>query len=594
MNKISDLSYDILAKGIYLKPDELRSYLNQYEKIAFSNKNYDRYRIDYHIMFLNNSAVFDKRGEAMYFAEKVKREYILQGQHSLIEVAQKCQIFSIRKNFKKVIEAYQKEKDFIGRLPDLLAQDKINPRIALDAFHVLSPVSASYSAIGDSLSLFAVYDLSEKIVKNLRPKIINPYNLLLTDLHLLEQQFFKAAFKEDYNTCSSILNEVEKLKAKYDGQTNTDFINLALIEWKADFYIRTEKIDSAEYYLKKYNALPQLTNDIKERIMLYTSKVEFLKGNYKSAFLQMQEANILSDSIKTDLTGELDDLLYSYTKAEDTQNALRIVEKVKQDQKLLILGLCSLFVIIISFIIWSRIRKNKIIQSKITRLNNIANIQIATIEEMAFQAVKKEQQRLGQDLHDSASSQLAAIKCQLDLLLSEKTDEKTDEKTTLQLLNIQKNLENVYITTRSKSHEWLALPDGKDEIIFSKQIETNLKLIFPSPRINKTVEIDEGVLQEMNSEQKIELLKIIQEAITNIIKHAKPKNILLLLYKENNDSFSLIIKNDGISSSKIKQDGAGITSIISRATKMGGNVNIDTQDKFEIYINIPYNLVVVV
>lgn len=584
LNKVSDLALTLLTNGVHIQTREMQQYLDLYKNIAFSNNiNTPYYRTNYYNILMNNTNLFDKDGEAMYFAEKLKKEYQLQGKPSLVDAAVKIRIFSVRKNHKKIIETYEKEKELIHSLPDLIEKNEIDPHIGIEAFYILSPLSSVYSTLGDTLNLNEIYDLSEKLVEKLRPKITHPNNRLYIDLHILEQQFFKAVFLEDYPACSVILNEVAKLSSKHPDSGNKDMVEMILNEWKTDFYIRAKNTDSATFYLKRLDAKLQHTNNIKERILFYKGEVEFLKENYKQAYHYVKEANILNDSLSSDIMTEMDGLLHSYMKAEETHNELLVVEKEKQNQLLIIYGMCLAFIFGIYIFFTLRKRKNKIIQDKITRLNNIANIQIATIEEMAFQAVKKEQQRLGQDLHDSASSQLVAVKHQLDLLLSERTD----EKTTAQLLNIQKNIETVYITTRNKSHEWLALPDGKDEIIFSKQIETNLELIFPSPRINKTVEIDEGALQEMNSEQKIELLKIIQEAITNIIKHAKPKNILLFLYKENNDSFSLIIKNDGISSSKIKQDGAGISSIISRVTKMGGNVNINTQDQFEIYINIP-------
>lgn len=584
MNQVRDFSYDVLGKGIYLTPDELRKHLVPYEKIAFGNNEYASYRIDYHIMFLNNAAVFDKRGEAMYFAEKTKREYTLQNQPSLIELAQKCQIFSTQKNFIKVIEAYEEEKDFIYSLSELLAQNKIKPRIALDALHVLSPVSASYASLGDSLSLAEIFDLSKRIVKELRPKTTSPYNLLLIDLHLLEQAFFKAAFKEDYDECRAILNKVEKLKTTYS-HTNTEFLNLALTEWKSDFYIRTEEIDSAEYYIQKYNELPQLTNDIKERIMRYSAKIEFLKKNYKDAFLKMEQANLLGDSIRIELIGELDQLLYSFTKAEDTQNELIKIEKAKRNQTIFIIGLCIVFIITISTFISMKVRKNKRIHAKIRRLKNVANLQIATMEEIAFQAVKKEQKRLGEDLHNSAASGLSAIKHQIGLLLLQNGNDNKEVNNTLK--KIQTQVEDVYQLTRNKSHEWHSLSDQKEELLFSQQIQTNLELFFPSAHFNKTVEIDEDTLKNISSYQKIELLKVIQEALTNIIKHAKAKNISLLLYRENDNSLSLIIKNDGRTSIKEIKKGLGLKSITSRIVAMKGTVITNTDDGFELSINLP-------
>src|SRR5690606_4732570 len=278
---------------------------------------------------------------------------------------------------------------------------------------------AGYCSLGDSVNLSKIHNLSLKIVNELKKKNLDNDYLMSMDMQLLEQKFFKSFVIKDYKTCSAALNEVEKLKTKYKGKANTDILNYSLTEWKIDFYTRTNKIDSAEYYLKKYNDFPQLTQDIKERILAYSAEVDFIKGNYKDAYLKMQKADVVSDSLKTNLTDELDDLLYSYTKAEDIQNALVLAEKTKQTQKIWFFSIGILFIVSIGIIIWIRMRKNKVIRDKISQLNRIANIQIATMEEISFQAVKNEQIRLGQDLHNTTASSLAVIKHQIELLLLE-------------------------------------------------------------------------------------------------------------------------------------------------------------------------------
>jgi len=77
--------------------------------------------------------------------------------------------------------------------------------------------------------------------------------------------------------------------------------------------------------------------------------------------------------------------------------------------------------------------------------------------------------------------------------------------------------------------------------------------------------------------------------LSNIIKHSKARTISLMIFRENDNSFALIIKNDGKFNTQKESNGLGIKSIISRISNMKGNVKINTQDGFEIYINIPIN-----
>ena len=72
---------------------------------------------------------------------------------------------------------------------------------------------------------------------------------------------------------------------------------------------------------------------------------------------------------------------------------------------------------------------------------------------------------------------------------------------------------------------------------------------------------------------RIALLRIIQEAITNIIKHAKAKNVGILIYEED-DTLLLTINDDGVGLDEKKSSNGnstmGLQSIRRRVQSLHG------------------------
>lgn len=231
-----------------------------------------------------------------------------------------------------------------------------------------------------------------------------------------------------------------------------------------------------------------------------------------------------------------------------------------------------------------RSRKAK---EQIEVLNNVANMQIIAMEEAKHQAVREEQQRLGQDLHDGLSSSIASIRHQLEIILMDIED--TALKNKLGILQVE--TEKAYKAARNKSHEWFSTADEQLEQSFENQIKLLTDNSLPNSRYHKTIHIDDNSLVNVGTDTRIALLRIIQEAITNIIKHAKAKNVGVLIYEEEDDLL-LTINDDGIGlDEKVSGNGKsamGLQSIRRRVQSLNGKTNIHSDTKgTEITISIP-------
>lgn len=119
-------------------------------------------------------------------------------------------------------------------------------------------------------------------------------------------------------------------------------------------------------------------------------------------------------------------------------------------------------------------------------------------------------------------------------------------------------------------------------------------MALPDEKYTKNIQIDENALLNVHTETKITLIRMVQEAITNIIKHAKAKTIDILIYQDG-DALMLSIKDDGrgIDPKKSrlgdqKNDGMGLASIHRRIKYLKGTIQINSDEKgTEILASIP-------
>ena len=255
----------------------------------------------------------------------------------------------------------------------------------------------------------------------------------------------------------------------------------------------------------------------------------------------------------------------------------------------------TLWLIIISFlsvaailgIYLAMLRQKRRVKAQIEALNDTANMQIIAMEEAKQQAIREEQRRLGQDLHDGLSSSIAAIKHQLEILLMDARDPELIRK----LYKIQTETERAYTAARNKSHEWFSGADDQQEQSFENQIKLLTDISLPDNRYNKTIQIDDNSLLGVDTDTRISLLRIIQEAVTNIIKHAKAKNIGILVYEEEN-ILTLSINDDGVGLAANKsgngKSSLGLESIRRRVQFLNGETEIiSNSNGTEINVSIP-------
>ncbi|WP_299261496.1 sensor histidine kinase [uncultured Aquimarina sp.] len=180
-------------------------------------------------------------------------------------------------------------------------------------------------------------------------------------------------------------------------------------------------------------------------------------------------------------------------------------------------------------------------------------------------AQNEERNRISRELHDSIGGNLAAIKLQM-------IDIKKGEEFQNAIIN---QLDNTYQQVREISHNLIpkkisqtAFANYISEYIDTIEKVTDPDITFIPHPIEKINTIDDN--------QKVEIFRIIQELITNALKHAKAKVIEICL-NAYSDSIEIIFEDDGIGFDvKKERNGIGLQNIKKRLTLLKAKIDIDS------------------
>ncbi|MEI6791105.1 MAG: sensor histidine kinase [Myxococcaceae bacterium] len=208
--------------------------------------------------------------------------------------------------------------------------------------------------------------------------------------------------------------------------------------------------------------------------------------------------------------------------------------------------------------------------NKILGEEETTSYQIWKLEQaLKNQAVTEERQRISRDIHDGVGTSLSALIMQAEHL--------------------------GYYEIRDMAKEALqetryAISILRDDLDFKFQIKNYVDLFSKRHQIQTNLEINPGV-SDLSDRKALSILRILQESLTNIAKHAQASSIEIKASLEQNQ-FLLHIKDDGIGfdPKNIPQHHYGIRNIEERVRQMGGTFEIYSQSNLGTQIEIGASL----
>ena len=198
-------------------------------------------------------------------------------------------------------------------------------------------------------------------------------------------------------------------------------------------------------------------------------------------------------------------------------------------------------------------------------------------------AIVEERIKFASELHDSLAQTLATLKLQVRVL-DESMHQSNEKSMWSELEKLEKSIERANTEIRKLIKHFRSGSSEENNFFNSiNNVVNDFKNDFPSAKMfyqNNISDIN------INNEQELNIVRIIQEALTNVKKHSKASTVRLFLTSENADKYLIIIEDDGIGIAKScfmghdeepSDDHFGINIMRDRAKKIDGDLKIESE-----------------
>jgi signal transduction histidine kinase len=186
---------------------------------------------------------------------------------------------------------------------------------------------------------------------------------------------------------------------------------------------------------------------------------------------------------------------------------------------------------------------------------------------------EKERKRIAEDLHDDLGSVLTTLKLHFENFKVNKTKKKFSEEELID--KTEDLLDEAYTKVRSIAH-------AKNSGVIANQglllaIENMAEKVSSSKKLAIDV-IDHGLENRLENSLELAIFRIVQELITNIIKHAEAKQATIHL-TNHESTLNIMVEDDGkgFDVNNISKKGMGIHSIDKRIEHLDGTMTIESE-----------------
>ncbi len=503
--------------------------------------------------------------------------------------------FNSKGDFEKAVENALLSLDFFEKTGDTNGQGRVQNLLGIFNFNRNDFKSA--------LQYFTKYN-ELAVAANDSGEIVSSMNNMSSALHELgefeqERSLLKSviAIQEARGQTIRIGSAYENLGTLY---SDIDSVKQAAFYYEKaldSYKLNNNKHDIARLLIntgllkkkqKKYNAAAEDYNlalqfsreggflKIEEDALKNLAFLYEEQNDYKNAFGYYTQFVAVKDSVLNKENQEsINKLMIEFeSEKKERQIAvqqLEIAEKTLQSRRktVIIIGLIGIIIILLmfSFIIYSRI---KIRQER--RLNeerlNMKQLQMNVV----LESQESERKRFARDLHDGFGQLITAVKIMLGQMQQTGEMEKRSELA----LKSGEVLDTMHTQLREIAHN--LMPDQ----LINEGLSMALKEY--ASRISKAsgiaIEVNTfGIEKRLNQSVEVNIYRIIQEWINNVIKYSGAKNLTIQLTGYENE-INIIIEDNGNGFEKenlMKSKGWGWKNIQSRLEAINGILEIDTR-----------------
>jgi signal transduction histidine kinase len=327
----------------------------------------------------------------------------------------------------------------------------------------------------------------------------------------------------------------------------------------AETYLDMNKLSEAKRYALKAIDFAKGYNLQQERYAYYVLYLIDEKAqNHQSSLVNYKKYQKLEDSLfSIEKTTKINDLRIKYEsekqllkiKTQESNIALLDAKNSNKNQWLIFggLGLISVFLLVTISKSKNNAKKEKKQQEKFSQ--------------DLMESQERERTRIARELHDSVGQKLTLIK------------RKSQNTEQIELINLTNDaLEEVRSISRGLYPALLKeLGLSRSVIQLVNEYDEQTKLFF-------TMDVDD-IDKYFTETASLNFYRLIQECLTNIVKHAQAKSVTVSIKKEMKSVITLIADNGkgfDLADSK-KQNTLGLKTIFERIKILDGKLSIDSQ-----------------
>jgi signal transduction histidine kinase len=242
-------------------------------------------------------------------------------------------------------------------------------------------------------------------------------------------------------------------------------------------------------------------------------------------------------------------------------------EKLIQYQILIVSLLLVLGLLVLVFLLLRN--RQKAIQKR--KLDEERWLQQETRTKAVIEAEERERQRIARELHDGVGQQLSAARLHLSALEGKFDPSQTKEE--LLLNNAISMMDDAVKEVRSVAHAMLANALLKQGL--AGAVRDFIQKINSGGLIKIELEIS-GLDQKLDSTVESMLFRIIQEIMSNIIRHSGANQVTIQLHRQESE-LVLMVEDNGIGfDTSAAFSGAGMQNMKSRVEYINGIFEVDS------------------
>jgi len=219
----------------------------------------------------------------------------------------------------------------------------------------------------------------------------------------------------------------------------------------------------------------------------------------------------------------------------------------------------------------------------------VQNILLQKQAKLLLETQEQERVKLARDLHDGVGQSLAALKLQLGMIAQKIQVEQPNSQLSGQLKR------TVSLTTETIEEIRGVLFNLKPALLQEKGLSASIEVLLQNLEKASGIQFEYHLLATMPSWEEaasLNLYRVIQECLTNILKHAQATEIVVSFSKLRSNLYLFQISDNGQGFNVYEiHAGLGLSSIQERLKMLGGKLQIITEEGkgTTLMMEVPYD-----